>query len=119
MKTASDPRHLSRQKLIQHLFAYQELSTNLHPSIKSIIENLPAIDQLIQTHAPEWEIAKIYQVDLAILRLAIYELTIAKTEPPKAIIDEAIELAKEFGNLTSPGFINGVLGAIIKNIIKN
>ena len=52
---------------------------------------------------------------MAILRLAVYELLIEKTEPANVIIDEAIELAKEFANDTSPAFINGALGNILKN----
>jgi len=48
--------------------------------------------------------------------LAVYELSVLKETPPKVIIDEAIELAKEFGSDTSPGFINGVLGTVYKKI---
>lgn len=73
------------------------------------------IDELIKNAAPEWPLDKISRIDLAILRLATFELTIEKKEPPKAVIDEAIEIAKEYGNPNSPGFINGVLGTILKN----
>ena len=64
--------------------------------------------------APEYPIAKINRVDLAILRLAVYELLVEKREPPKVIIDEAVELAKEYGGETSPAFVNGALGKLIK-----
>lgn len=74
------------------------------------------LDEKIQSAAPEWPVDKIAKIDLAILRLAIYELLIEKKEPPKVIIDEAIELAKEFGNDNSPKFVNGVLGTILKTI---
>jgi len=57
---------------------------------------------------------KLNKVDLALLRLAIYELKIEKTTPPKVVIDEAIELAKVYGSQSTPKFINGVLGSIIK-----
>jgi len=60
-----------------------------------------------------WPVDKLNKIDLAILRLAIYELERKKT-PPKVIIDEAVELAKEFGGENSPSFINGVLGTIYK-----
>ena len=50
---------------------------------------------------------------MAILRLAVYELLIEKKEPPKVIVDEAIELAKEYGGDSSPAFINGALGKVI------
>lgn len=77
-------------------------------------ETNPEIDSKIQSAAPEWPLEKISKIDLAILRLAVGELLDGK-EPPKVVIDEAIELAKEFGNEKSPGFVNGVLGTILKN----
>lgn len=72
------------------------------------------LDNYIKQSATEFPIEKINKIDLAILRLAIYELTVEKKEPPHVIVDEAVELAKEFGNDTSPAFVNGVLGKIIK-----
>ena len=78
------------------------------------MENLDAIDGKIVVLAPEFPIDKINKVDLAILRLGVYELTIDTTQPERVVIDEAIELAKEFGNDASPGFINGALGKLVK-----
>ncbi len=78
-----------------------------------IISLTPQIDTIIQTSAPKWPIDKINKVDLAILRCAIWELNFQKITPPKVIIDEAIELAKEFGTDTSSSFVNGVLGSIV------
>jgi len=78
-----------------------------------IIKNITSIDSIIHTDAPKWPIDKINKVDLAILRCAIWELTIQQKTPPKVVIDEAVELAKEFGTDTSSSFINGVLGSII------
>lgn len=111
MKTSLDPRHLKRQKIVQELFAWQAHPKNKLTEDKSrqISQNLPALDKIITTCAPEWTIEKINPIDLAVLRLAVYELCIEVTEPPKVVIDEAIELAKEFGGETSPGFINGAL----------
>jgi N utilization substance protein B len=54
------------------------------------------------------------KIDLAILRLAVFELIIENSQPPKVIIDEAVELAKEFGSESSSKFVNGVLGTILK-----
>lgn len=112
MKTSLDPRHLKRQKIIQELFAWnvQRKIRATDEKTKRIIESISEIDQVITASAPEWEIGKINQMDLAILRLAVYELCFEVVEPPKAIIDEAIELAKEFGGESSPSFINGALG---------
>lgn len=78
-----------------------------------IIASVESINQAITTYAPKWPIDKINKVDLAILRCAIWELNNESKTPPKVIIDEAIELAKEFGTDTSAPFINGVLGSII------
>ena len=79
-----------------------------------ILKKQAEIDKFIQTAAPDFPIEKINKVDLAILRLAVFELTIEKIEPPRVIIDEAIELAKEYGGEKSPNFINGALGILIK-----
>ncbi len=120
MKTASDPRHKLRQDIVQLLFSYSFVQQNIpNEKAKLVIDNLPAIDQSIQNIAPEFPIDKINKVDLAILRLAIYELQLEKKAPPKVIIDEAIELAKEFGGEQSPSFVNGALGKLIKENTKN
>ena len=117
MKTALDPRHQKRIDKMQLLFAGIFQKTKTPPIIRNIVESEPIVDSKIAEAAPEWPIDKIAKVDLAILRLAAYELTIEKKEPPKVIIDEAIELAKEFGNANSAKFVNGVLGTILKSIL--
>jgi len=117
MKKRSDPRHLARQKITQELFSYsfsKKQDQDFSPETQKIIKNLGKIDPKIKKAAPEFSINRINKIDLAILRLAIFELLINKKEPFKVIIDEAIELAKEFGSENSPGFINGALGAIVK-----
>lgn len=72
-----------------------------------------AIDKIISECAPEWPIDKISKIDLVILRIAVFELLYSKEVPEKVAIDEAVELAKEFGNDTSSKFVNGVLGAVV------
>jgi N utilization substance protein B len=71
---------------------------------------LTLIDKTIEKSAPEFPIDKINRTDLAILRLAVYELLIEKKEPAKVIIDEAVELAKEYGGETSPSVYKRGLG---------
>lgn len=116
MKSSTDPRHLKRIKLFKALFSQSfNQGKKISDSIKSILNQLEAIDKLIVTAAPEWPIEKLNKVDLAILRLSIYELRYLKKSPQKVIIDEAIELAKQFGTEKTPKFINGVLGSIIKD----
>lgn len=109
MKTPLDPRHQRRQKAIEDLFKTDFYKQNIGQFATKIIANIDYIDKNIQKAAPEFSIDKINKVDLAILRLAIFELLVEKKEPPKVIIDEAIELAKEYAGSTSPSFINGAL----------
>lgn len=116
MKTPHDPRHKRRQKLVEELFKIEFLNQPISADAKKIKENEQLLDESIKKAAPEFPIDKINKVDLAILRLASYELLIDKKHPPKVIIDEAIELAKEYGGETSPSFVNGALGAIMSTI---
>ena len=116
MKTAHDPRHQKRTDIVKSLFSLSFGDTTQAQKINDITNNLTGIDEKIRQAAPQWPLPKIAKIDLAILRLAVYELYIEKKAPPKVIIDEAIELAKEFGNDASPSFINGVLGTVLKDI---
>ncbi len=72
------------------------------------------LDQIIGICAPEWPVDQIAKVDANILRLAIYELLHRNDTPLKVAIDEAVELAKEFGSDASSKFVNGVLGTVVK-----
>ena len=113
MKTSQDPRHRKRQRLIQELFSIDFHKQSVSEETKVILDHKEAIDKSIHKAAPDFPVEKINKIDLAVLRLAAYELLVEKTQPQNVIIDEAVELAKEFGNATSPAFINGVLGHII------
>lgn len=117
MKTPRDPRHLKRKEAVQALFSFSFNQSKPKSKLaEKVKKSLKKIDSIIQKSASQWPIEKINRIDLAILRLSVYELAIAKIEPPKVIIDEAVELAKEFGSENSPGFINGVLGTILKKL---
>ncbi len=117
MKTSTDPRHVTRRLIVQDLFAYSFDTKQVTKNIIPVIGSLDIIDQEISQAAPEWPLSKINRIDLAILRLAAFELITVKKEPLKVIIDEAIELAKEFGAEGSPAFVNGALGSIVKKFI--
>lgn len=118
MKTRFDPRHKKREEVVQDLFAFSfQKENNPQTEIgKKVKKALKKIDETVTGAAPEWPLEQINKVDLAILRLAIWELTIKRKEPPKVIIDEAIELGKTFGSEKSSSFINGVLGTVFKNL---
>lgn len=114
MKRKSDPRHLKRQRIVQHLFIWDFQKNESAVEIKEIIDKLDGIDGLIRKAASQRPLNDINKIDLAILRLSIFELLTEKGTPLKVIIDEAIELGKEFGGDSSPSFINGVLGKIVE-----
>ena len=113
MKTAQDPRHKKRQLAIQELFSLTFHKQSVSSNTSEIIKYKEEIDKEIQKAAPDFPVEKINRIDLAILRLATYEILVRQKEPQNVIIDEGIELAKEYGQDTSPAFINGVLGKII------
>lgn len=115
MKTSSDPRHRARIDRVQSLFAHSFQPAG-DQKIAPIIEHLTQIDETIAAAAPEWPLAKINKIDLAILRQATYELLFTKDTPPKVVIDEAVEIAKTYGTDSTPSFINGVLGTILKSL---
>ena len=115
MKNKFDPRHLKRIANIQALFAWSLGGSGpTTPETKDIIKAIPKIDTIIQENAPKWPIDKINKVDLNILRYALWELFYLKQNPEKVIIDEAIEIATEYGTNTSSSFVNGVIGGALK-----
>jgi len=115
LKTKTDPRHQRRRQAVISLFSYLFAKDQAVDELaQEVINHKEAIDKEIVASAPEWPLERINKIDLAILRLATFELVIKKSEPPKVIIDEAVELAKEFGSENSGPFVNGVLGNILK-----
>jgi transcription antitermination protein NusB len=115
MKTAQDPRHLRRIKTFKSLFARNFTSQDHFNELSQAVEkNQEEIDKIITKSATEWPLDQINKTDLAILRLAIYELLFQKETPTKVIIDEAIEIAKKYGSDSSGSFINGALASALK-----
>ena len=86
---------------------------------EGVEEKLDDIDAYIKEYAPQWPIEQIQKVDLEVLRIALWEGFFTDTTPPKVAIDEAIEIAKEFGGDASAKFINGVLGSIYEKEKKD
>jgi len=145
MKAKRDPRHQARILSLQSLFEWSFNSIDIEEILKRHLEdittvdskepqieidkdlavflvrgtteNLDTIDKIIEGSASEWPISQIAKADLEILRIAIFELYIARNSPPKVAIDEAVELAKEFGGENSSKFVNGVLGTVVKQLM--
>ena len=84
--------------------------------VEGVVRYKEKLDALIRRYASAWPIEQIAVIDRNILRLAIFEILIDNKIPVKVAINEAVELAKDFGGDTSSKFINGVLGAVSANI---
>lgn len=86
--------------------------------VKGIVEHLQELDQLIARVAPEWPVEQIAIIDRNILRIGLYELLYQNKDevPPKVAINEAIELAKNYGGQNTSRFANGVLGTVYREI---
>jgi len=83
--------------------------------VNGVSENIKDIDSKILLKLKNWTKERIFKIDLAILRLAVYELLFCKDTPYKVAVNEAVELAKKYGNDESGNFVNGVLREIIKD----
>jgi N utilization substance protein B len=83
-------------------------------------EHYSYLDRIIEEAAPSWPVNQMPGVDKAILRIALYEILIDEDEktPVKAVINEAVELAKQFGSDNSSRFVNGVLGTVVTRYIE-
>ena len=116
MKTAKDPRHIKRRKIVKALFAQSfTKQSNLPSTVKRILASSEKIDEKIRQVAPAWPIEKLNKIDLAVLRQAVFELEYTKT-PPKVVIDEAVELTKTFGGVEGYKYVNGVLDKLAAQV---
>lgn len=107
------------QQIYAQMFGQVAPSTDIDAAVveeaKIISDAMEAIDAQIREFAPKYPLDQVAKADLAILRVAVYELTIKKTEPTKVIINEAVDLAKEMGSERAFAFVNAVLGAIVQS----
>jgi len=145
MKTSKDPRHQSRRIAVAYVYSKESNSASSYSASESLDEiievsldgleiknydknlleiiaselskNVSEYKNTIVKNSIDWDISKMYRMDLSILIVATCEM-LTKQTPPKVIIDEAVELAKEFGSEESSKFINGILGGIAKSLIK-
>ena len=94
-----------------------EAAVFLRQLVSGVIKNREALDSIIARYAPEWPVDQLAIIDRNILRLALYELGCRQLQtPPKVVINEAVELAKQFGSDNSPRFVNGVLGSALEEV---
>ena len=89
-----------------------ELADFARQIIFGVLPRTTDLDQLIAKYAPEWPFDQVAAIDRNILRIALWEFAVFHETPIKVAINEAVELAKEFGSDSAPRFVNGVLGAL-------
>lgn len=137
-------RHLARAIAMQSLYQWDFLTTSGYESkldqivshnkdefapdfddkgfvselAQGVMDHMDEINKLITKYAPDWPIDQITTIDRNILRLGVFELKFSPNIPSKVAINEAIELAKTFGGESSGKFINGVLGAIYRDMVE-
>jgi N utilization substance protein B len=100
-------RHAEEWRLTPRVVAYAE------ELVHGVLAHLDQLDEAIEGAAHEWPLTQMARIDKNILRLAIYEILFNNSVPAKVAINEAVELAKQFGSDTSSRFVNGVLGTIV------
>ncbi|HAN94377.1 MAG: transcription antitermination factor NusB [Limnochordia bacterium] len=83
--------------------------------VRGVMQKLPALDAQISAVSKGWQVHRLGFVDRNILRLAIYEIVFMDEIPVRVAVNEAVELAKEFGDEESPKFINGLLGTVVRD----
>ncbi|RUM88129.1 MAG: transcription antitermination factor NusB [Thermodesulfatator sp.] len=132
-------RHKGRQIAVQVLYQWdvagvplaEALATyreHLNPApeafefarelVEGVQEKKELLDTLISRYSRHWRLERMLATDRNILRLATYELLFRPDIPPKVSLNEAVELAKEFGSEDSPAFVNGILDAIYRNEVR-
>ena len=80
--------------------------------VTGVLQHRDRLDARIAAHAPEWPIRQLAAIDRNVLRIAIYEFEVSHITPTRVAINEAVELAKQYGSDSASRFVNGVLGAI-------
>ncbi|MEH7383114.1 transcription antitermination factor NusB [Bacillus sp. JJ1533] len=128
-------RRTARQKALQSLFQVDVSESDPKEAIESVleedssdpfleqlvhgvVEHKEEIDALLRGHLEKWNLERLANVDRSILRIAVYEMKYVEEIPVKVSIDEAIELAKEFGDDSSSRFINAILSKIKDTLVK-
>ncbi|WP_416433644.1 transcription antitermination factor NusB [Priestia megaterium] len=128
-------RHTARQKALQALFQHDLGQTEpmeaignvvqneksdqfLESLVLGVVEHKQEIDELLRNHLEKWTLDRVATVDRVILRIAVYEMKYEEEIPTSVTLNEAIELAKTFGDDQSSKFINGVLSKVLTTLSK-
>ncbi len=113
-----EPEDMPRQMRLfledNEAIASQKDSDYIEERCQAVREKLPEIDKLIDDNTEGWNTTRMGKVELTVLRLGVYEMSFDDDIPPRVAIDEAVELAKKYGQENSGGFVNAILAKIMK-----
>jgi len=115
-----DLGHTRPELAIQHAVELEELdeagAAFVRELVQGVLAHRPSIDERIQRFSPEWRLERMATVDRNILRISVYELVHRPDIPPSVSINEAVELAKKYGDKDSFRFVNGILGQVAREL---
>ena len=118
VETAGEAPELALARYCE-IFPYQkDIIDYARLLLSGVIREQEAIDKYIEAASEHWKLGRTTYIDRSILRLGVFEMLFSQDVPPKVAIDEAIEMAKKYGNEESRDFINGILDKIFKESYK-
>lgn len=101
---------------VEHVLEDQEINPFMDDLINQTVTHMEEIDSKIKPYLVNWQFERVGNIEKTILRLAIAELLYIKDTPQKVVLNEAVELAKTFGDDNTRKFVNGVLGKLLKDL---
>jgi N utilization substance protein B len=118
VETAGEEPGLALARYCETFPYQQDIKDYARLLLSGVIHEQEAIDKYIETASEHWKLGRTTYIDRSILRLGVFEMLFSEDVPPKVAIDEAIEMAKKYGNEDSKDFINGVLDKIFREFYK-
>jgi len=103
------------QSRLEEMPLSEELAEFARQIVFGVLPRIQDLDLLIAKYAPEWPLDQVAIIDRNILRIAFWEFAVQRETPLKVAINEAVELAKQFGSDSAPRFVNGVLGSLAEH----
>ena len=103
------------QSRLEEMPLSDELAEFARQIVFGVLPRIPDLDLMIAKYAPEWPLDQVAAIDRNILRMAFWEFAVQRETPLKVAINEAVELAKQFGSDSAPRFVNGVLGSLAEH----
>jgi len=118
VETAGEDSQLALARYCESFPYQQDILDYTRLLLSGVRQDQAAIDKHIEKASEHWKLGRTTYIDRSILRLAVFEMLFSQDVPPKVAIDEALEMAKKYGNEESKDFINGVLDKILKEFYK-